>query len=321
MRCNISDDPSWLYDEDDSTNASPITPTNELSPYVSIAGQDLMLDGKPWRFIADNPWTLPERIGASPQKLANYLDTRKKQGFDCVIFWVMGSWFDKTVAKPLPQMFARSDAVMSELEKRGMYAIMCPALFQWVDSIQDNKVVLPISESYELGRIFGDRYKDRKNLAVYMAMTFDATTTPPLTSKDVMDLAKGIRAGDTNHVIMLGPKMYMTTTSYYPVGDCHQIAAYASYHRYTYDEIKGPMNEIASKGVPYANMEGPTYGEPGLDASKVTAYVNITKKWRVCGFVYLDAGIYPFKSGWEKNLDNAGVRAFLENVPKSNIHD
>jgi hypothetical protein len=194
-----------------------------------------------------------------------------------------------------------------------MFAIPCPCIFQWEGSIQDNVVKLPLGECYDLGKAFAERYKNRTNLLFWMAMAFDAVPGC-MSALDVLATAQGIRAGDPNHLVSLGPKMHQPTTGYAPISDCHQLALYASYHKYTRSEIAGAMDAIAAKGVPIANMEGPAFGAPGIGIDKVTAAVAITKSWPVIGHFYIDDAVYPFRAGWQDQLNNAGVRAFLSAV-------
>jgi len=286
----------------------PPPPPAPTGLFVKASGNQLVLNGQPFRFIADNPWTLPEMLGAS-SKLSLYLDVRKAQGFNTVVFWLTGSWFDRSVANPRVNMFDRSDRVFNEIEKRGMFCIPCPAVFQWDVAKQDTVRVLSASEAHALGQAFAERYRDRSSIIAWMAMAFDAWQL--MSPNDVLDTAIGIREGDPNHLVMLGPRMHRTTTSYFPVSSCHEIPAYASYHKYTLADIQGPMDQIQATGRPFVNMEGPAYGDGAITVEQVATCVRLTKRWPVCGLVYIDAAIYPFRSDWQAQLDNPGVRAFL----------
>jgi hypothetical protein len=263
------------------------------------------------RFCADVAWDAAMMLGASAA-LPTYLNTRMQQGFDTIFF---------TVRPTIPQ--SRIDRVLDELDKRGMRAIVCPALFDWDDQLGDTYPDgrlcqgWPASRSRDLGQMYGEMFKNRTNILCWMAMAFDATAGGSLIKpSDVYAIAEGLRDADKNHLITLGPRMKRTTLSYYPLSDCHQLALYASYSQYTVDAMAAGMNAVADTGAPFFDSEGPCFNLGNHTPEQIAGAAKSAQHWPVAGLCYIDRFTFAFPSGWQAQLNNAGVKAFVRAAGK-----
>jgi hypothetical protein len=141
-------------------------PTPDLTTFIQSDNQKLMIHNQQWKMTLDTAWLITERIGGNVNDISAYLDARKKQGFNTIMFGCGGDWFDKSVSNPKQNLFSNMDTILNQLESRNMFAVPCIQMHQY-----DNGkpiIVLPVSEADSFGKFFANRYKDRTSIAFWM---------------------------------------------------------------------------------------------------------------------------------------------------------
>ena len=304
---DVVPDPIVVPDPPPPTPVDP--PVQPQAPFVTASGNALTLKGKPWVFVADTAWRLVEQLGQSPEDLAKYLDTRKAQGFNTIIIGTDGAWFSRSASKPVEALFSALDLVLAALESRGMLAILTCQMHQY-DANGKPVLLMPRTDAAWVGKFFASRYGENTAIAMWMVGGLDDKGV--VSSEDVMNIAEGIRAVDPSHLITFHPRANYTTVDAFPVSMNHQVALYQSYHSYAYATCSKKLDQMKATAAPFANIEGPFEGEPGVTAEDVIKVVNMSVKWPVCGVAYGHHLVWQFAKGWKEALDCEGVRGFLK---------
>jgi hypothetical protein len=274
-----------------------------------VSGQSLALDGKPWKFVADTAWWLTEKLSPNPPQLAQYLDMRRNQGFNAIIVGTDGAWFDGSASKPKEAIFSALDSVVGAIEGRGMFLILTCQMHQY-DGNGKPILVLPRSDAVPVGQYFGKRYGKNRSIAIWMVGGLDDKGV--VSNNDIMNIANGIRSMDAGHLITFHPRANYTTVDAFPPGPNHQVALYQSYHTLDYASHEAAFKKMKATGLPFANIEGPFEGEPGVSSDDVVKVANMAAKWAVCGFAYGHHLVWQFANGWQGAMDTSGVRGFLK---------
>ena len=287
---------------------NPDIPTpDKPSVYVNEKDQNLFCNNNPWKMTMDTAWWINEKLASNTGELENYLNTRKNQGFNTIMFGCGGDWFDKTVKKPNENMFNRLNLVLDQIEARGMFAIPVIQIHQYNNG--KPICVLPQSEATEFGILFGSRYGNRKSIAFWLVGGLDDKGV--VSSQTIMNQALGIRSVDKNHLISFHPKASSTTIASFPISDVHQLALYQSYHTYDTTTLQQRMNEIKNSGVPFANIEGPFDEEGNIGANEINKVLSVCSKNGVFGISYGNNYVWQF-SNWGNHMNSDGLKAFLK---------
>ena len=137
-------------------------------------------DGKPFSWLADTDWTLPQRLKWDD---AEYLmKKRKSQGFTVLQMVVLDPESDPEIRnpvgdkaligddplKPNEAYFSYLDRILSMAEQYGFYVLLLPAWGQlivghnWVGEFFEKTITEENAFAY--GKFLGERYKDRNNI-------------------------------------------------------------------------------------------------------------------------------------------------------------
>ena len=283
----------------------PDVPPVTATPYVQASGQQLTLQGQPWRFVADTAWWLDKC-----RNLALYLDTRQKQGFNTIIFSMDGDWFTGSVSRPDERRFAILDRIRMEIASRGMFLILTPNLHQYENG---NPVLrLPRSEAAAFGAYYGTRYGASPAIAFWMVGGLDDKGV--VSPADIAAIGTGIRGADANHLITYHPRAKHSTAEVFPPSNIYQIALYQSYHEYLPSAHDAAFRGMRAQGIPFANIEGPFENDSGVPVEQVAAVGALARKHNPCGYAYGHGDVWTMGRGWEDALNAPGLRAWLRAI-------
>jgi hypothetical protein len=286
---------------------TPPTPPTPPKGFVQANGPKLVIDGAPWRMTLDTAWWINEKIGSDANAVAYYLDTRKSQGFNTIMWGCGGDWFNKSVSNPKEPILSRMDAVLNQLEARGMFAVPVIQIHQYVDG--KPILVLPIGEAEAFGKYFANRYKDRKCIAFWLVGGLDDKGVVP--NSAIMSQAVGLKSIDAIHLVSFHPRANYTTLAAFPAGSNHQLALYQSYHTYDAGSLNQRMTEAKNSGMPYANIEGPFDEEGNIGAPEIGKVMSVCSKYDAFGTAYGNNYVWQF-SNWKNHLSSKGLSEFLK---------
>src|SRR4030067_1904169 len=125
----------WNTTTTSTTTQAPTTPTTTTKPPVPtgvvVKGNRFNLKGKTWVPVMDTAWNMVYTISSKSSDLSYYLDQRKAQGFNTIQFAIAGDTFNKSVTKPDSTLWKRITLILTELRKRGMFALAVPGIGAW----------------------------------------------------------------------------------------------------------------------------------------------------------------------------------------------
>lgn len=154
-----------------SSSVEPVPqPSHQAWLRASKNGHHLVLaDGTPFVIQADSAWWLAER--STREDVVRYLDTRKAQGFNTVMFTTTIEFgkgknaYGQTIwngdaSSPNPAFFEHVDYIVDQIEARGMHAAFSPA---WVKHVTPPRGDgLTAENAYDYGRWVGERYRNHQ---------------------------------------------------------------------------------------------------------------------------------------------------------------
>lgn len=170
---------------------------------------------KPFLVVGDTAWSL---IAQLPEKEAiEYLDDRKKRGFNCIIVSLIERRFaDKAPAtidgvkpflkdgdftQPNPKYFDHAAKVIAAAGERGICVWLCPAYLGWSGGdegwFREVKAAGP-KALRRYGKFVGQRFKDFNNI---VWMPGGDYIMPPEERWAGQELALGIRDGGANQLM------------------------------------------------------------------------------------------------------------------------
>lgn len=137
-------------------------------------------DGRPFRWLADTVWTMPQRI--KWDDVEYYMQTRKRQGFTVLQIVALDPEQDEEVRNPAGEKallnddvttpnekyFSYLDWILDRAEYYGFYVLLLPVWGQMVvgENWSGQRFPKTVNESnaYTYGRWIGERYRNRSNI-------------------------------------------------------------------------------------------------------------------------------------------------------------
>jgi hypothetical protein len=137
-------------------------------------------DGKPFIWLADTEWTLPQRV--KWDDVEYIMQKRKSQGFTVLQIVALDPEQDKDMRNPAgdkallnndlstpnEKYFQYLDWILDKAEEYGFYVLLLPV---WGELVvghnwmgQFSEKIVTEENAYEYGRWIGNRYKDRTNI-------------------------------------------------------------------------------------------------------------------------------------------------------------
>lgn len=312
---------------------------NALSPPVPISTPQAMAktafplqrskDGRhlvdrnnlPFLVVGDSPQALIANL--SETDAAAYFATRHAQGFNAV--WINmlcnaytgcrsdGSTYDGilpfTIAgdlsTPNPAYFRRVDDMLRLATRYGMAVFLDPIeTGGWLDVLHNNGV----AKDGSYGRYLGHRYRNFPNIIWLNGNDFQSWRTPP-DDADARAVAQGIQAADPNHLQTVELNYYASDSlqdpSWAPI-----IGLDAAYSYFpTYAEV---LQAYDRSTVPVVMVEANYEGEHNASDLGSPSILRRQEYWTMLsggtGQIYGNHYIWPFRKGWQQQLDTEAIR-------------
>lgn len=294
--------PSGLpSDGDAGTGSGADLPPNQATG-AQVIGSKICLSGQPIRLILDTAWQIVERCDDVP----GYLDARKKQGFTGIILGSDGDWYAGDVSRPRAERMAKCIAVLDELEKRSMYAVLTAQ----VASFRKASLAIPSGQVEAYGKDFAKRFAGHKAVVGFLVGGLDELSAG--FSPAIPDgIAKGIRSAAPTIPIMYHPKAKETSTDRLPLSDHCDVVTYQSYHISDYSTIMAAHKRSVQPGRPWCLIEGPFEGDTGVSADDVGRAAITAAKVGPCLMAYGHIDVALFSPTWRNRMSTAGTKSFL----------
>lgn len=172
---------------------------------VSANGHYLVTpDGNPFIIQADSAWWLAER--SSRADVATYLDNRRDQGFNTVMFAATldfgegrntdgQSIWSADASAPNPRFFEHIDYIVDQAAARGMHIAMAPA---WIKHVTPPRGEgLSVQNAYTFGRWIGERYRD--DPIIWLMGGDDVEWHEAIVEELARGITHGVTGSDTGH--------------------------------------------------------------------------------------------------------------------------
>jgi hypothetical protein len=177
----------------------------------------LTKDGKPFFWLGDTGWELFHRLTREEAK--EYLQNRADKGFTVIQAVVLAEFdglnvpnaygdrplLDNDPAKPNEAYFKHVDFIVNEANKRGLVIAMLPS---WGDKWNKGtwgtgpEVFTPANAEI-FGKWIGARYRNKQ---IVWVMGGDRNIIDEEDYAIIRNMAKGVRAGDPNHLLTFHPQ-------------------------------------------------------------------------------------------------------------------
>ncbi len=221
-------------------------------------------DNRPFFYQADTPWWILYRL--EMDEVADYLDTRKAQGFNALQIMLTGGKDlkniygegpfpgDNDLSRPNERYFARADSILDMATERGFLLALVPL---WSGCCREdyagedgdgNPLPLNINgaakaEAY--GRWLGDRYGDRNNILWIIGGDND-----PFNARDEIDAyARGLAATTTGQLFTYHPSSTHSSTDVWPRGtpwlDVSMVYTYFRGFERAWNRIQPDVYEVS----------------------------------------------------------------------------
>jgi len=174
-------------------------------------------DGTPFIWIGDTFWGW---YTFSPDKLDEYLEKRKAQGFTVIQVqlavyggadyagnWCFGGDKHKDITQPQEAFWQYADLWIDKIEEHGLFAAVG---LSWIitfwsryDKAGDPGKIYSVSDYYNYGKWVGNRYKDQDHI-IWLGLNEATYQTAP--NEKIKAVCDGIRDGDIgNKLVSLHP--------------------------------------------------------------------------------------------------------------------
>lgn len=172
---------------------------------ASANGHHLVLaDGNPFIIQADSAWWLAER--SSRDDVRRYLDVRKEQGFNTVMFAATLDFgkgrnsegqtiWDGDAGSPNPRYFDHIDFIIDQAAERRMRVVMAPAWIKHVTPPHGSG--LTVQNAYTYGRWIGQRYRD--DPIIWLMGGDDVDWHEAIVEEVARGITNGVTGSDTGH--------------------------------------------------------------------------------------------------------------------------
>jgi chitodextrinase len=277
-------------------------------------------DGVPFLLMGDSPQALTANL--SEAEADAFFADRAAAGFNAV--WVNllcatytggrpdGSTYDGIVpfttpddlATPNPAFFARVDDMLNLAAKHGIVVILDPAeTGSYLSVLLANGVV----KSHDYGRFLGARYRDFDNIVWMSGNDFQSWQNPG-DDAVVQAVARGIRREDSRHLHTVELD-YLVSGSLDDPDWAPLIELNASYTYYpTYAQV---LADYDRPDAPPTFMVEANYEFEHNAADPGTPQILRRQEyWTMlsgaAGQLYGNGYTWPFRGGWQSNLDTPG---------------
>jgi hypothetical protein len=302
---------------------TPLTPPGPAYPLKVSANGRYLVDqnNTPFLLTGDSPWSLVGNL--SEAQATSYFADRQAHGFNAVLISALCDPYTGcsnsevtydgiaaftapgNLSTPNPAYFQRLADMINLAAQAGLTVFLDPI---------ETGDLLPLLRSngqtvdYNYGYYLGNRYKNFANIVWISGNDFQTWTTA---SDDalVVAVANGIKAADPNHLqtveLNYSKSSSLDDPNWAPIVGLN--AAYTYFP--TYDEVLHAYNQSSTKPTylveahyELENVDG-EYGSPRV----LRAQEYWTMLSGATGHLYGNGYIWPFKSGWQQNLDTPGV--------------
>jgi hypothetical protein len=304
-------------------------------PLKTLAGKHYLVDqkGTPFFVQGDSPWYLTEALNQANTDF--YLSNRWVQGYNSILLDIAAGAtvdgynsntnfygqlpFTNTIAGPYTNLlswnikyFTNVDWVIQRAGHYGICVFAYPLYDDfngagWYAQMSGN----PTNAFFQYGRFIGNRYKSFTNIVWIGAGDYSEPNAPANCLWNIV--AAGIASTDTNHLIT-AQATRLTPASYYS----GFITLNSSYPR-QFSYIQSLANYQATPALASFMREGYYENSSLISPSPTAMNCRQTAYWSVfsgdMGHFYGDDNQWPFNSGWQAEMWDAGATS-ITNVLK-----
>ena len=193
-------------------------------------------NGKPFFFLGDTGWLLPERLDRSEAQY--YLQRCREAGFNAVLVQVMNgtpayniygqpslsAGWDMSKADPagMYSYWDHMDYIVSQAEQNGIYIGMVAI---WGSQVKAGNINAHQAKAY--GRFLANRYKNSPNIIWVMGGDIQGDIHPEVWES----LASSIKSIDHNHLMTYHPRGRYTSAKWWSKAPWIDFHAFQSGHR------------------------------------------------------------------------------------------
>lgn len=193
-------------------------------------------NGKPFFFLGDTGWLLPERLDRS--EVQYYLQKCRAAGFNTVLVQVMNgtpsyniygqpslpAGWDMSKADPagMYSYWDHMDYIVSQAEQNGIYIGMVAI---WGSQVKAGNINAQQAKAY--GRFLANRYKNSPNIIWVMGGDIQGDIHPEVWES----LASSIKSIDHNHLMTYHPRGRYTSAKWWSKAGWIDFHAFQSGHR------------------------------------------------------------------------------------------
>lgn len=226
-------------------------------------------DGKPFFWLGDTGWLL--FVKCSREEAIQYLDTRKKQGFNVVQVMILhelrvaknaygdSALINHDVSRPKTtpgndfkneaqyDYWDHVDFIVNEAAKRGIYMAMVPV---WGSNVKDGKVNVKQGEAY--AKFLAERYKNKSN--VIWLNGGDVRGSEGLEVWKMIGTT--LRKYDTKHLITYHPRGRYSSSDWFHNEKWLDFNMFQSGHKtYAQDTNSTEKNHFGEDNWRYINVD------------------------------------------------------------------
>lgn len=318
------------------TAVVPPPPTGKFPLKVGPTGRYLVdQQGNPFLIVGDAPQALMVNISSADAE--TYFADRQSHGYNAV--WInllcatyTGGRSDAStitgtkpftkagdLSRPNETYFAHVDDILKRAANHGLVVFLDPAE---TGSFLSVMLSNGVAKCRAYGQFLGARYKSFPNIVWMSGNDFQTWST---TANDavVTAVALGIKDVDKNHIHTIELD-YNLSSSLNDPNWAHIVSLNAAYTYFpTYAEV---LRDYAlSPAVPVFMVESDYEFENGADPWRLRREEYWAYLSGACGELYGNGFIWPFKTGWQSNLDTTGAtqlgycKSLLTSVPWQNL--
>ena len=273
-------------------------------------------NGKPYLIQGDAPWSLI--VGLTTEEAAQYLDVRKRQGFNSIIVNLIEHKFRGPVNRygdgpfttpadfstPNEKYFEHADQIIRMAGDRGMQVFLAPIYLGYIGTDEgwiEEALANGPEKCRGWGRYVGKRYRDFDNLVWLIG----GDRNPEKAHEDINAIVAGIKEFDDRHVFTAHCHPENSAVDQYGKDGWLELNA-----TYTYNIVhRMLLADYNRKPVLPFFLEESTYeGEHNASAVQVRRQAY----WAVlCGATGQFMGNRPmwlFDPGWQEALNSTGAQ-------------
>lgn len=289
---------------------------------VTIKNKNFVWNDSKAHFVLDTAWTLPE---LSLNDVRYYLDVRKNQGFNAVMFGPENRYLDENYNWS-NNYIQKLEKIMEFIQERGMWAVPGVSCVIYRDGKPHS--FIPTDKADYVARKYTEIFRKYKNIWFHFADAFDARKVNGEWVEQYLlryyanALTKGIRKEDSQVLIALHPAHSFSSIHPLfglPLSDHNNFITLQSGHNHGRDpNYVQKLYDDAWKEEPNAlvfNMEPCYEGYADVTTQDVKKIAEVDRR-NGPSIAHGNIEVAVFMNNWKDSLHDVGAQYVLEEARK-----